>query len=247
MWFAYFSSNSYQGNQNFFSEEELSWSSQITSKAALIKSEVESFIDHPDFTPQNYFVKGMAKDDGWKTFSFKTWGIEVKGTFSHVPVLQTIIKNNANIVSLSINILNPNTVIQPHYGDSNTFYRSHLGIKIPEGLPNCGFKVNQESRPWEEKKLLTFVDGNFHTAWNHSNTERVIVVFDVIKDEFQSQRRYICFRVRSFLILQLLYEKSKWIKLSPKWMQTVITFLIFGLLVLLYPYQKLFGTIKKHN
>ncbi|MBL4594249.1 MAG: aspartyl/asparaginyl beta-hydroxylase domain-containing protein [Flavobacteriales bacterium] len=247
MWFAYFSSDSYQDEPNFFSEEELSWSSQITSKAVLIKSEVEKMVKTSSFTSKTYFIEGLAENNGWKTFSFKTWGIEVKGAFNNAPVLHAIIKNNPNIVSVSINTLNPGIEIKPHYGDSNTFYRTHLGIKIPEGLPKCGFKVNKESQPWEENKLLTFVDGNFHTAWNHSNTERIIVVFDVIKDEFQSKRRYICFRVRSFLILQLLFEKSKRINNLPKWMHRIFAFNLFCLLVVLYPYQKLFGTIKKHN
>ena len=213
----------------------------------LIKSEIEKIVIHPDFKSKTYFIEGLAENNGWKTYSFKTWGIEVKGTFVNAPVLYSIIKKNPNIVSVSINTLNAGTEIKSHYGDSNTFYRSHLGIKIPEGLPKCGFKVNEESQSWEEKKLLTFVDGNLHTAWNYSNTERIIVVFDVIKDEFQSRRRYICFRVRSFLILQLLFETSRRIKNFPKWMHRIFALNIFCLLVILYPFQKLFGTIKKHN
>ncbi|PCI96755.1 MAG: hypothetical protein COB15_09205 [Flavobacteriales bacterium] len=247
MWFAYFTSSNYLDEPNFYTEEELSWSTQITSKSALLKLEVEKLVKRPDFALKPYFIDSLAEHDGWKTYSFKTWGIEVNGTFSHVPILHSIIKNNSNIVSVSINTLKSGAEIKPHHGDSNTFYRTHLGIKIPEGLPNCGFKVNEEAQPWKENELLTFVDGNLHSAWNYSSTERIILVFDVIKDEYQSQRRYICFRVRSFLVLQLLFEKSKQIKNLPKWMHRVIIFNIFCLLVLLYPYQKLFGTIKKHN
>ena len=247
IWFAYFSSKSYQDEPNFYAEDKLSWSTQILSKANFIKPEVEKIIELSDFTPKNYFIDSLAQKDGWKTYSFKTWGIEVKGTLLNAPVLESIIKNNPNIVSVSINILKSGGEIKPHYGDSNTFYRTHLGIRIPEGLPKCGFKVNEESQPWEENRLLTFVDGNFHTAWNHSDAERIIVVFDVIKDEFQSRRRYICFKIRSFLILQLLFEKSKRIKNLPKWIHRIFAFKIFCLLVILYPYQKLFGTIKKHN
>lgn len=247
MWFAYFSSMNYKDEPNFFESDKLSWSSQIISVSEEIRQEVGEMINSSAFTAKNYFIEGLAKNNGWKTFSLKTWGIEVKEAINKMPVLGRIARNNKNIVSVSINILNPNTDIKAHYGDSNTFFRSHLGIEIPSGLPDCGFKVNEESREWEVGRLLTFTDGNLHSAWNNTKSRRVIVVFDVIKDEYEARRNYICFRVRTFLIMQFVFEKSVRIKNWPMWLHRILGGMIFCSLVVVYPYQRIFGVIKKHN
>lgn len=247
MWFAYFTSLTYKDEPNFFEMNQLSWVPDVISKSNEIKIEVEDMLGSAEFSPKNYFIEGLTDNGGWKTFSLKTWGIDVKQAMAKMPVLASLSKNNSNIVSISINVLEPGTEIKAHHGDSNTFYRSHLGVIIPGSLPECGFKVNDESRPWKEGELLTFTDGNIHSAWNFSRSKRDVVVFDVIKDEYQSQRRYICFRVRTFLLLQLLFEKYPKYKQAPKWIHTMTGFKIFCILVCLYPYQKLFGVIKKHN
>ena len=247
MWFAYFTSSSYKDEENFIPSERLVWSSQILSKSNEICTEVEMLLASKGFTPKGYFIEGLSKDNGWQTYSLKTWGIEVKKALKNMPILNDIIKGNSNIVSVSINVLNPGMEIKGHYGDSNTFYRSHFGIQIPEGLPNCGFKVNDEPRAWGLGKLLTFSDGNYHSAWNYSNEKRVIVVFDVIKSQYESRRRYICFRVRSFLILQLLFEKSDIIRKLPKWSHKIMGVLIVLILFCIYPLQKITGTLKNHN
>jgi hypothetical protein len=247
MWFAYFTSSSYKDEENFIPSERLVWSSQILSKSNEICTEVEMLLASKGFTPKGYFIEGLSKDNGWQTYSLKTWGIEVKKALKNMPILNDIIKGNSNIVSVSINVLNPGMEIKGHYGDSNTFYRSHFGIQIPEGLPNCGFMVNGESKAWELGKLLTFSDGNYHSAWNYSNEKRVIVVFDVIKSQYESHRRYICFRVRSFLILQLLFEKSDIIRKLPKWFHKIMVVLTALILFCIYPIQKITGTLKKHN
>ena len=247
MWFAYFTSSSYQDEENFIPSERLGWSLQILSKANEICAEVETLLASKGFTPKGYFIEGLSKDNGWQTYSLKTWGVEVKKALKTMPILNNIIKRNSNIVSVSINILNPGGEIKGHYGDSNTFHRSHFGVQIPEGLPNCGFKVNDESKAWELGKLLTFSDSNYHSAWNYSTEKRVIVVFDVIKSQYESRRRYICFRVRSFLILQLFFEKSHTIRKLPKWIHKIMGAFIASILFCIYPLQKITGTIKKHN
>jgi ornithine lipid ester-linked acyl 2-hydroxylase len=247
MWFAYFSSSDFRDEPNFFESSDLTWAEQIISKSDAIKAEVEALMGTSFFTAKGYFIEGLTDNEGWKTFSLKTWGIEVKHVIQKLPILADIASGNKNIVSVSINVLHPNSKIKEHHGDSNTFYRSHLGINIPGGLPSCGFKVNDESREWKEGELLTFTDGNLHAAWNLNESRRVIVVFDVIKDEFHKRRRYICFRVRTFLILQLLFEKSIRFKNSPMWFHRIVGVGIFFTLVGLYPYQKIFGVIKKHN
>lgn len=246
-WFAYFSSEYYLDRPNFYFTENFDWAKVIEAKSNKITAEVLRLIDSTEFTPKGYFIEGLTENAGWKTFSFLTWGIKVNEALALTSVFDRLLLDFPEIVSISINILESGEKIKAHHGDSNTFFRCHLGIIIPAGLPNCGFKVNEEEKVWNPNKLLIFNDANKHEAWNLSDEKRIIVVFDVIRNEYKHKKMSICLKIRSFLILQLLFEKSMFIKKLPKWIHRIINLSIIILLFLLYPYQKKYGVIKKHN
>lgn len=246
-WFAYFSSEHYSDSPNFYSSENFDWAKAIEANSNEIATEITRIINSENFTPKGYFIKGLTVQSGWKTFSFLTWGIKINEALTLTPVFNNLLAHFPEIVSISINILEAGEKIKAHHGDSNTFYRCHLGIDIPQGLQKCGFRVNNQDAEWKNNKLLIFNDANKHEAWNLSDKKRVIVVFDVIRSEYKHKKKAICLKIRSFLILQLLFEQYSFIKKMPKWIHRIINSSIFILLFLLYPYQKKHGVIKKHN
>ena len=91
--------------------------------------------------------------------------------------------------------LEPHTQIKEHHGETNAIMRCHFGIEIPAGLPDCGMKVANEEREWQEGKWLFFNDAQHHTAWNNSDKRRILLIIDVIRPEFLSRKNYICARV----------------------------------------------------
>lgn len=247
IWYAYFSSDKYCELPNFYESKNHDWAQLIEGSYEELRTEVYSIIDGSGFSPRSYFIEELSGEMGWKTYSFKTWGIRVKKALKSARLLRDLLDKYPQIVSVSINILDAKSTIKPHYGDSNTFYRCHLGIEIPDSLPACGFKVNDEHAYWEEGKLLMFCDGNKHEAWNNTKKRRVILLFDVIKDEYINKKFTICINVRASLLLQLLFQKSRWIKNGAKSLHSFLRFSIKLLLILIYPYQKVFGVIKSHN
>ncbi len=77
--------------------------------------------------------------------------------------------------------------ISPHTGMFNTRLICHLPLIVP---PNCRFRVGNEVREWEEGKLLIFDDTIEHEAWNESNEDRVVLIFDIWRPELSDQEKH---------------------------------------------------------
>ncbi len=83
--------------------------------------------------------------------------------------------------------LTPDTRIPPHHGFLNTRLICHLPIIVPE---NCGaLRVGNEERPWVEGEMLIFDDSIEHEAWNTSDEERVVLLFEIWRPEISEEER----------------------------------------------------------
>ena len=62
-----------------------------------------------------------------------------------------------------------------------------MPLIVPE---NCGaIRVGSEARPWVEGELLIFDDSMLHEAWNDSDSERVVLLFDIWRPELTPEER----------------------------------------------------------
>ena len=83
--------------------------------------------------------------------------------------------------------LKPHTRIPPHHGMINTRLICHLPIIVPE---NCGaLRVGGEQRAWKEGETLIFDDTMEHEAWNESERERVVLLFEIWRPELSDEER----------------------------------------------------------
>jgi aspartyl/asparaginyl beta-hydroxylase (cupin superfamily) len=92
----------------------------------------------------------------------------------------------ANSPTAMFSLLRPGARIAPHTGTHNTRLVCHLPLVVP---PGCGFRVGNEVREWEEGKLLIFDDTIEHEAWNYSDQNRVVLIFDIWRPELSEQER----------------------------------------------------------
>ena len=72
--------------------------------------------------------------------------------------------------------LDPKTRIPPHTGATNTRLIVHIPLIVP---PGCGFRVGSEVREWQPGTALVFDDTIEHEAWNDSDEQRVVLIFDI--------------------------------------------------------------------
>jgi aspartyl/asparaginyl beta-hydroxylase (cupin superfamily) len=181
----------------FYDPETIDWAKRIMDNWHVIREELSPMIDEG----KNELLKPYFEDaiqfppKNWKTESFYFWTRANRIMINLFPKTHAIIKEVPGLVSASINLLEPGSRIMPHYGDTNAIYRCHLGLQVPAGLPECGFRVNNESRPWEEGKFIIFLDAYTHEAFNNSTGKRYILLLDVLRPEFRSKKYRVCTRV----------------------------------------------------
>ena len=73
-------------------------------------------------------------------------------------------------------LLEPKTHIPAHTGTTNIRLTVHIPLIVP---PQCRFRVGTQTREWSVGTAFLFDDTIEHEAWNDSDEERVILIFDV--------------------------------------------------------------------
>jgi aspartyl/asparaginyl beta-hydroxylase (cupin superfamily) len=203
LWFSIYDETLYKGSESsFYESKQYDWAHEILNQRELIVKEFYSVIKTEKlFDP--YFNQLLTSHQGmWQTIVLKFWTINNYKNQSYFPNTTKVINKIPNLVSASFNKLQGGTDIKPHCGDTNGIFRCHLGIEVPAGLPLCGFEVNKERKEWKTDDLIIFCDAHNHNAWNHSENDRYIFLFDIIREEYLPQKRTIISTVLSSMFLQ---------------------------------------------
>ena len=214
LWFSFFDRGEYRGDEPaFFDVKELRWAQTILNNKEVILNEFKT-VTNDSYSP--YFNQSVVnKKHVWKTISFKFWTVNYYKNQQLYPQINKVLNQIPGLLTVSINKLEAGGRVFFHNGDSNGFYRCHFGLDIPDGLPNVGFKVLDETIAWKEGELLVFCDANRHEAWNSSDKDRYILVFDVVRPEFEQQKSKIIHTVSASIFLQSLAERMPFIHKFP--------------------------------
>lgn len=212
LWFSIFDfSFNYKGNEpSFISAEGFDWAKELSGNVEKIREELAAYLQKKKL--DSYFNSSMVSQKGtWKTIALKTWSIELYKNQTEFPFTTALLNKYPQIISASFNLLEPESSILPHCGDTNAIYRCHMGLEIPAPLPDCGFKVNAEERSWEYGKWLIFMDAYRHEAWNNTKKPRYIFLMDVLRDEFKPKKNRVVSTVLTSLFLQKRLEKYRFL------------------------------------
>ena len=227
LWFSLYDYNyTFNGTEPaFFDPKEQRWSKDFEDNFTEIKAELTHYLE--EHSPEAYFNKSMVNQASiWKTISLRWWNVQFRKKQIHFPKTMKIVAKYPEIISLSFNQLEANGEILAHCGDTNAIFRCHLGMEIPDSLPNCGFRVKDEKRSWEEGKWLIFVDANNHEAFNKSENRRIIMVIDVVRNKFMPKKMLVCSTVLTSLFLQKRIQLFPFLLKSPVLLRKVVSFLL---------------------
>ncbi len=196
-------------NRNFYESNEFHWAKLIEDNFDVIQKEFTVFFQNENHQLQPYFaVEMMNAPKKWQTIGFYFWGLRDKKNCLNCNKSFTIFNQIPGLVSVSFSLMEPNSEIKPHHGDTDAIYRCHLPLLVPGKLPEIGFQVGEEKKSWEEGKLLIFNDASYHTGWNKTESRRIVLMLDIIKEEYAFQKTWICSMVLSSLILQKHFHIS---------------------------------------
>lgn len=213
IWYSIFNPKGYIGNEPaFYSSANFGWTEILETNWLEIKSELDTHLSSNPRLIGNLKPQTVNYHGPWKTMPLMTWGVEFHKNICNFPVTMKVLKRIPGLVSASFNLLEKNAEIKPHVGDTDASVRVHLGLHIPDTLPDVGFKVNEISRSWEEGKVLIFCDGCEHSAWNHSNKDRYILLLDIIRPEFIHKKKVICGTVLASLFLRSAAHKFTFLR-----------------------------------
>ncbi|XP_077365307.1 aspartyl/asparaginyl beta-hydroxylase isoform X2 [Festucalex cinctus] len=88
---------------------------------------------------------------------------------------------------IKFSVMQPGTHVWPHTGPTNCRLRMHLGLVIPK--QGCRIRCTDQTREWEEGKVLIFDDSFEHEVWQEADTFRLIFIVDVWHPQLTAYQR----------------------------------------------------------
>ena len=140
----------------------------------------------------NPYVAPQIEGIEWSNMFLENFMIRHHKNRKKFPFLSSVIDQVPNCTFAVISVLSPDTVIIPHYGDTNGIVRSHLGLIIPDTLPLCGIKVGDEEQGWEDGGLTLFTEAYLHGAWNKTKEKRYVLVLDFVPEFMGETKTTVC-------------------------------------------------------
>ncbi|MCH2204091.1 MAG: aspartyl/asparaginyl beta-hydroxylase domain-containing protein, partial [Fuerstiella sp.] len=175
----------------YYERSELPWADKVEQEFNEIRSEIcmSTEQDSPSFNVA-YDNAFMETGDFWTARNIIAWGLT--SSEEYPKTLQLMREIGA--LNCFISRLAPGSDLKKHNGESDGYIRCHLPLVVPGGLPDVGLEVAEQKRPWVEGQIIAFNDLQYHGAFNFSEKERVVLIFDVMRPEAAGCREYVCCR-----------------------------------------------------
>ena len=164
------------------------WWSELEADWREIRDECHAYQATHREQPSAYDNAAMATGDFWTAGNLISWG------HAHDTDCPKTLRWMEKIGALNCNFsrLDAHAKIQPHFGESTAYVRFHLGLDVPDGDPPGRMHVGEESRSWQNGRLLAFSDGYQHWAENPTDRPRIVLIFDTIRPRFSRLRTWVC-------------------------------------------------------
>lgn len=175
----------------FHDREDFPWLAGLEAQTASICDELLAVVkDSDDFTPYIAYPDGVPLDQWaalnrsprWSAYHLFLHGERVADHAARCPITMAALADvpqpqaQGRMPAAMFSLLRPQTRIPPHTGVANVRLVVHLPLIVP---PNCGFRVGNQTRPWREGEAWVFDDTIEHEAWNDSDQDRYVFIFDV--------------------------------------------------------------------
>ena len=176
----------------FYEEARFPWLGRAADATAAIQAELirlleqeseefAAYVRHPPGVPLNQWAE-LNFSPRWNAYFLWQDGVRDDAHCARCPKTAALLQSLplADISGFAptafFSVLAPHTRIPAHTGVTNVRLIAHLPLITP---PDCGFRVGNETRRWEQGKPFVFDDTIEHEAWNDSDRARVVLIFDV--------------------------------------------------------------------
>jgi aspartyl/asparaginyl beta-hydroxylase (cupin superfamily) len=185
----------------FFERADFDWAPRIESATDAIREELNGLLAdgrdgfkpylHHDPNRPRMGDRQLLDSPDWSALFLCENGLRDEAAIARCPHTWEAVQaapgvTMANSPTIMFSLLRPGARIAPHVGMFNTRLVCHLPLVVP---PACGFRVGNEVREWEEGRLIIFDDTIEHEAWNDSDRDRVVLIFDIWRPELSARER----------------------------------------------------------
>lgn len=185
----------------FYERGEFAWVPAVEAATPAIRNELLALLNEgADFQPYveqeanrpRQDFHGMLGDPSWGAFYLWKDGSIVEPNAARCPRTMDALAKvpmtriGTRTPSVLFSLLRAGAHIPPHHGMLNSRLICHLPLIVP---PGCWLRVGNETRQWEEGKLLVFDDSMEHEAKNGSAEVRIILLFDIWRPELTEAER----------------------------------------------------------
>jgi aspartyl/asparaginyl beta-hydroxylase (cupin superfamily) len=186
-------------------------------------------------------IKG---EQGWKVIYLLHHGWLKPAVANAFPQTMALLYRIPNLTFAAFSMLEPGASLAPHYGDTNTTVRHHLGIEVPAPAPICALQVKEEIKGWETGRILHFNECHLHSAWNHSDQRRIVFAFDTLRPNLAPKRTFILARILAAETLSFFKNSFGLFKSLPNILHLLFYWLFAGCWFLYLPLQKGWKNLK---
>ena len=188
----------------FYERSDFPWFEELESCTGAILEELQAVLREPeDFSPYlqsdpdavNFNDTSNLDNRDWGAFYFYQQGKLVEENAARCPKTMDALhaaplpRVEGSTPHALFSRLAGNTRIPPHHGLINTRLIVHLPLIVPE---NCGgLRVGGQIQEWQVGQAYAFDDSMEHEAWNDSDSERVVLLFDIWRPELDEQERHL--------------------------------------------------------
>ena len=200
----------------FYNKENFEWVNTLEANWTIIRDEMMPIISgEKDIELSSPYPPSLSEPGAWKNIYFFNFMWQYHRNCRQYPKTYALLKSIPNLTFAEFTVLEPGCKVLPHIGETNTTIRGHLGISIPGHLPEAGIRVGNEERSWEEGKVVLFSDCHRHTVWNNTSGRRFVMVFDITRNEFVHQKRWVNAQSLAALSIKYFDEQFGLLKRLP--------------------------------
>lgn len=187
--------------RQFYEAAEFDWAQGFEAQAGAMLAELEALLDGQpgDFSPyvqtrpdRPAAANPLRDDPCWGAHYLWENGAPVADHAARAPATMAALATAPMPVIAArspmalYSLLRPDTHIRPHNGMLNTRLICHLPLITN---PDCAIRVGNETRAWQQGRLLIFDDSIEHEAWNRGQATRIILLFEIWRPEISMDER----------------------------------------------------------
>jgi len=177
----------------------------------------------------------------WTLLYIKSFLRYYKKNRKRFPITSKLVDNVKNCVFASINILEPDSEIKPHYGDTNGIVRVHLGLIVPDPYPIIGINVGGKETGWVEGDFMCFINVQKHYVWSKSKEKRYVLMLDIVPQPLIKRQYEICVKALGSQSFNYFYKNHKWFRLFPNFLHPIFVAIFTAIWWFYLPIERFFN------